>query len=273
MVVLREFLYRRDDLVGQFLQQLEGGEYDEERIKEQSGRTSAAGGSAGVGPLSLSAERRREGASATELTMRQTAASRFNRLHALLSNDDGIQPLTSFDDAIWEQIVSGEVVEVEGVLKLLPGVLEMQQASGIGSFLPLIETMTDFPDDWLPDAFDRGEVERVGGQLSAVQGVAQYLATSAVPCTVVPRGAPTCKFFIELKRDSLQGEIADLEGEVTLLARITRKIARGKPETMGQPIPGVSLNREQRRKGRSTGALTVRLHYPAAILSAIAIYR
>lgn len=273
MVVLREFLYRRDDLVAQFLQQLEGGEYDEERIKEQSGRTSAASGSAGVGPLSLSAERRRDGGSATELTMRQTAASRFNRLHALLSKDDGIQPLTSFDDAIWGQIECGEVVEVEGVLKLLPGVLEMQQASGIGCFLPLIETMKDFSDDWLPDTFDRDEVERVGGQLSAVQGVAQHLATGPVPCTVVPRGAPNCKFFIELKRDSLQGEIADLEGEVTLLARITRRITKGKPETMGQPIPGVSLNREQRRKGGSKGTLTVRLQHPAAVVSAIAIHR
>lgn len=273
MVILREFLYRRDDLVAQFLEQIEGGEYDEERMKEQAGRKSAVGGSAALGAVSVTAERRRDGASETELTMRQTAASRFNRLHALLSKGNDIQPLTSFDNAIWAQIASGEVVELEGTLTLLPGVLEMGQAARIGSFLPLIETMKDLPDDLLPDSFDRGDVERVGGQLSAVQGFAQHLAAGPVPCTVAPTGAPTCKLFVELRRDSLQGDLADLEGDVIMLARITRKISKGKPETVGQPIPGVALNREQRRKGGNSGNLTVRLQHPAAVVSAIAIYR
>lgn len=273
MVVLREFLYRRDDLVAQFLEQLEGGEYDEERIKEQSGRTSVGGGSAGVGSLSLSAERRREGASETELTMRQTAASRFNRLYSLLDLGGGIQPLNSLDDDIWDQLLSNEVVEVEAVLTLLSGVVEMSQAASMASLLPLIETIQSLPDDWLPESIDRDEVEKISGQIPIVQDFAEHLATGPVPCTFVPAGAPRYKFFAELRRDGIRGELTDLEGEVTVLARLTRKVAKGRPETVGQPVPGMQLNREQRRKGGKSAALTVRLQHPSAVVSAIAIYR
>ncbi|MGI9119293.1 MAG: hypothetical protein ACR2G7_04090 [Acidimicrobiales bacterium] len=40
MVILGEFLYRRDDLVSQFLAQIEGGVYDEEHINERDESTS-----------------------------------------------------------------------------------------------------------------------------------------------------------------------------------------------------------------------------------------
>lgn len=69
-------------------------------------RTSGGSASAGVGGLGLSAERRREGASETKLTMRQTAASRFNRLRTLLVQSEAIEPLHGLDDAIWDQIAA-----------------------------------------------------------------------------------------------------------------------------------------------------------------------
>jgi hypothetical protein len=81
MVVLREFLYRSDDLVSQFLEQLEGGEFDEQRITDQSSRSSGLGASVTAGPLSASGDKRTGESSESELTMRQTPASRFNRLH------------------------------------------------------------------------------------------------------------------------------------------------------------------------------------------------
>ncbi len=273
MVVLREFLYRRDDLVAQFLQQLEGGEYDEERIKDQRTRTSGASASAGIGSLGLSGERRADGTSETELTMRQTAASRFNRLHALLHQKEAIQPLHALDDAIWEQIARNEVVEVEATLTLLPGVAEMHQVAGIDAVLPLIETIKDLPDELLPDTVDRREADKMSSQIPAMQAVAQGLASGPVPCTFGPAGFPRYKFFSELRMDGLDCEIADLEGDVTVLAKLTRKIERGRPETVGQPGPGMQLNREQRRKGAPSTPFTMRLQHPAAIVTTIGIYR
>lgn len=274
MAVLREFLYRRDELVAQFLEQLEGGEYDEERIREQSNSASGLGVSAGVGSVGLSGERRRGAASETELTMRQTAASRFNRLYSILDEAGSIQPLEVFDAEIWEQISRNEIIEVEeAVLKLLPGVLEMHQASGIEAILPFIETMKGLPDELLPETFDRTEADTISSQIPVVQSFAEHLAIGPVPCTFVPAGAPRYKFYAELVRESIQGDITDMEGEVAVLAKVTRKIPKGKPETVGQPIPGVQLNREQRRKGTASEPLTVRLRHPAAVVTVIGIYR
>jgi hypothetical protein len=273
VVVLREFLYRRDDLVAQFLEQLEGGEYEEERIKEQDGRASGVGGSVGAKGLALSGERRKEGSRETELTVRQTPASRFNRLHNLLEQSEGIQPLESLDDAIWDEIERNEIIEVEGVLTLLPGVVEMNQATSVDKVLPIIEAMKGLPDEYLPDSFQRQEADKISGQIPIVQDFAQHFASGPVPCTFVPAGAPRYKFFAELVRYSVVGNIAELEGEVTALAKVTRKIDRRKPETLGQPVPGIQLNREQRRKGGAGAPLTVRLQHPAAVVTAIAIYR
>lgn len=150
-VVLREFLYRRDDLVAQFLEGLEGGEYEEERIKEQATRAAGGGASAGVGAFKANADLRKDGTSETELTMRQTPASRFNRLHSLLDQNDTIQPLESLDDAIWDSLRRNEVVEVEAVLTLAPGVATMNQVAGLGALLPLIGKISSLPDEMLPD--------------------------------------------------------------------------------------------------------------------------
>lgn len=272
-MVLREFLYRRDDLVAQFLEQLEGGQYDEERVREQTGRTTGGSASAKFGPASFGAEHRKDGTSESELTFRQTASSRFNRLHSLLEQNEAVQPLAALDDSIWDQLERNEIIEVDAVLTLLPGVLQMEQVAGFASLLPLIETMKGLPDTFLPDDFDKDEVDKISDQIPIVQDVAAHFAAASVPLTFRPSGATKYTFFAELPREHLVSDIGDLEGEVTVLAKVTRKIEKGKPETMGQPVPGIQLNREQRRKSAEPSPMMVRLVYPAAVVTVIGIYR
>lgn len=116
MIALREFLYRDDDLVSQFLEQMEGGGYDEQRITDQSNQTSGLGASAKVGPLNLSGDRRAGEASESEMTVGQTPASRFNRLYRLLEEGTAIQQLLGLDDEIWNQLSRNEIVEVDAEL-------------------------------------------------------------------------------------------------------------------------------------------------------------
>ena len=98
--------------------------------------------------------------------------------------------------------------------------------------------------------------------LGARGGGRQARPLPLAPCTFVPAAAPHYKFFSELSREGLEVETADVEGEVTVLAKVTRKIEKGSPETVGQPVPGVQLNRRQRRKGGTSTPLTVRLSIP-----------
>jgi hypothetical protein len=50
---LRIFLYRDDALVSQFLEQLEGGTYDEENIRQRKGSGGSLGAEIGVGSAGL----------------------------------------------------------------------------------------------------------------------------------------------------------------------------------------------------------------------------
>lgn len=84
----------------------------------------------------------------------------------------------------------------------------MSQAAGIGSLLPLVDTMKKLPDELLPDSFDRSEAEAMSSQMSAVHDLAQHLANAPVPCIFSPAGAPRYKFYADLARDGIQGCLA-----------------------------------------------------------------
>ena len=274
MVVLREFLYRRDDLVAQFLEQMEGGVYDEEQITERTQSGSGIGASVGARGANVSGERKRHADHEAALTLRQTAASRFNRLHSLLQQEEALQPLEALDDDIWDQLRRNEVVEVEANLTLAPGVHETSNATALGAAAPLLDLMRSLPESMLPADFDREEADKISDQLPVVERFAEHFAAAPVPCTFTPVGSSRHKFFAELGREHLLADFGDLESEVTVLAKVQRLIPRSKPETVGSGIlHDVAVNRQQRRRQKRDEPLTVRLSYPAAVVTAIAIYR
>jgi hypothetical protein len=274
MVALREFLYRRDDLVLQFLEQLEGGGYEEEQVTERTQSTSGVGGSIGARGASVSGEHKKQGEREAAYTFRQSPASRFNRLHRILQDEDAIQPLAALDDGIWDQLRSNEVLEIEAHLALAPGVAEISAAGALGAVAPLLDLVRMLPGTMLPDDFDRAEADKISNQLPLMERIAEHFASAPVPCTFTPVGSPRYKFFTELLREHLVVNTSDLEGEATILVKIQRLIPKGKPETVGTGIIGnASLNRQQRRSQDSDQPLTVRLSYPASVVTAIGVYR
>ena len=275
MVVLREFLFRRDDLVSQFLEQIEGGAYDDEQITDRSQSSTGLAGSAGISSTKLSGERKKQGEHESAITLRQTAASRFNRLYDLLHEREDVQPLEALDLSIWNQLRRNEIVEVESRLIFAPGVKEMNSAAALGNAIPLFAWMKALPPAMLPASFDRVQAEAIGDQLPVIQEFAEHFANSAIPCTFAPLGSPTFHFFAELPRNHLLIDATGLEGELTVLAKIQRFIAKGKPETAGGLpfLPKVTINRQQRRRGKSDEPFTIRLSYPAAVATVLAIYR
>ncbi len=139
---------------------------------------------------------------------------------------------------------------------------------------PLIDIMKGLPRSMWPDDFDPGEADRIQQQLPVVEKFAAHFADAAVPCTFELAGSPRHRFFAELPREHLLVESSALQGEVTLFAKVQRLIRKGSPETLGTGLfPEAALNREQRRKQKSDQPFTVRLSYPAAVVTAIAIYR
>lgn len=274
MVVLREFLYRRDDLVDQFLAQLEGGLYDEEHVTDQSGSSGGLGGGVAVGSLNATADRQRETQRESQRTLRQTPESRFNRVHSLLSGQEAVQYLSSFDDDIWNQLQRNEIVEIDASIALAPGVMDLNNLSALSGAAPLIDLMRSLPKELLPDTFDAAEADKMSKQLPLMEQLAEAFTQAPVPCIVSLAGAPRYSFFAELLRDALLADLGDLEGEATVLAKIQRFIEKGRPETLGAgPMPSVPVNREQRRQQKDGGPMTVRVSWPAAVISVVGIYR
>lgn len=150
----------------------------------------------------------------------------------------------------------------------------MEQVGQAAKLAPLLEGIMNLPDALRPDNVDLGEARTMAAQLPAIQEVADAFKDGAVPCTFSPVAAPRYEFFTELTRAGLVAPITDLEGEVTVLAKVTRFVQPGRPETFGQPVPGVSLSRAQRRqKGNTATSMTTKLKHPAAVVTAIGIYR
>jgi hypothetical protein len=268
-LVLRHFLYLDDEMVAQFLEQLEGGGYDEEAVTSRGEQRRGLSAGVRAGPAEARAERGRAGSEETAVTMRQTPASRFDRLYRILTDHQAVQELVVFDDDIWEQLVTGEVVEVAATLSISDIAKHLAAVGSVEGLMPLIEMVNELMDD--DEAIDPHELDTVKRQLPAVSGLAQQAEASPVPCLVEVAALRRYKFLARLRRASLRCALDELDGEATVMGKIQRKLAKGQSEPYGDELVGLpNLSRQARRKA---GQRQLRLGYPGAVLTPIAIWR
>ena len=273
---LRYFTYRDDRIVSQFLEQLEGGVYDEENVKQQASGGSSLGIGIRGGPVSGSASRSSSNTAESELSLRQTGASRFSRFNDLARTEQEIQDLDGCDDAIWDQLGVGEILDV-GVTLSVPEVVKGLRTLGqVSELMPLFGAISRMTDDHGNPLIDPAEVATVTEKLPAMEQAAAAVEQAGIPMTATLVGQGRYKFFLRLKRENLQcDDLNDLDGEARLVGTIQSKVAKGKTMEVGQLLPGVpSSNREQRRKsGGAPDPSSVILRYPAAVITPIAIFR
>jgi predicted DNA-binding transcriptional regulator AlpA len=270
--VLRQFQYCDQDLVRDFLAQVEGGVYEGEDVTETSQGSKKVGGGVSAGPLNMNAGADRGITRGNARHVAQVMASEFQRLYSVLDEDGMITPLDAFDDAIWEQVQASEVVEVPVEMRL-PGFHQIAQiAAEFGKMMPLLQMGGVAPD--MPAA--NADMMRMMGELHA--------ASEAGPLTVIATatGNSKVKFLCRLKREHVQADPQVLEGEATILAKIQRKIRRGE-HASAIDIPAFrGLSNKKRREfdkifdkpkieGFDVGESTV--PYPGAVLTVVAVYR
>jgi predicted DNA-binding transcriptional regulator AlpA len=270
--VLRHFLYCDADLVRDFLAQIEGGIYDEEDVKSKTDDSRNVGGGITVGPASLKAASDHGGSSETARRIQQTMASEFQRLYSLLDNEGLIQPLSAFDDAIWDQIQVGEILEAPVVVRM-PGFQQMAElAADFGKLMPLLElggVTTAMP------AEDLDMVRMFGEFHSALEsGPMSVIATAA--------GNKKVRLLCRLDRNYLRTDAKSIEGEATILAKIQRKLRRGEHVSAAE-FP--ALNRLSAKKRREFDKIFHKpdieglvvgeggVSYPGAVLTVLGIYR
>jgi len=275
-LILRRFQYLDASLVRQYLAQVPGGiEVPTRGTRESKGQLSVGAG-AGYGPLSARAGKDKSTTETTEYQVEKSAPADFNRLHALATEQGLVQPLSALDEAIWDQLQVGELLEVR-VIFALPKIHEWLAA--VDQYKELAPVMS---------AFGQGLTADQAQALSMIDDVAPMLRDEKPTLIGSLVGSPKFRLAVPVAPSNLLVPLQDIQGEATVLAAVERKSVRGGFITIADMVKNLQAflpNRAARRtKAKGTGSAVgnqdrfldeqeLRIGHPAALVTPVAIYR
>ncbi len=269
-MMFRDFLYLDRPLVRTFLAQAEGGEYDEITQRQRTTGKGGFGVKAGTAGVGASAEKAKESAQESELVMKQSAASEFDRFYSAI--EDSLPVLDAVENL--DQITGlrrKQFVEVDARLSVA-GFQSLIDLAG--AFASTAEMMEPFGVD--TSSMDSEAVEGLKA-LAALNGSGKPLSVIAS----VPGGAGL-KVALDLDRSFVSTEGWDTDASVLL--KIQRFIKDGDRYIVGDPFGGLlKLMPEENRKAftealnsgeaAALGIGDIELGAPAIVGTAVAIYR
>ena len=260
--ILRQFYYYDNDIVDSFLASLEGGIYEEEKQKTKSTK----GGRAKLGGNLVAAELSINGGLSSNKevvrVVKQVAASQFARFYDQASDLGAITKITSMNERGWDNLESGELIEVPVVLELAGTTQLIGLISKIQQFAPQMKAMgTEIDNPELLTSLSA--LTKDNNSVSVIARIAAALEY---------------KFIVKLNHESLLRTSEELKGEFTMLGKVQRKLGANEKVPTGELFSGLQefmppekleeLN--QQINGINLGAMTVGA--PAAILTPVAIY-
>jgi hypothetical protein len=270
--LLRQFLYLNRGLVRELLGQVEGGVYEETTEKDESTTTGGGSGSARIGPIGGDFNRGHTGLQSTELKLQQTDASEFNRLYEYLDSTSSLVQLGPLDDAIWNDLHRGEILEIEATI----------EHTGMSTLRDLATFASRYVG--LADAVGASVDPVVARNLGLISSIASTSDGAHAPVVVKIAIEPRFQFRCRLENASLRCSSDDLAGEAVVVGKLGRKLAPGQSLELDDIFGGMQkyLPAEKRAEldaqlravklgEMSVGAFT--LEYPAADLTPIAIFR
>jgi hypothetical protein len=142
----------------------------------------------------------------------------------------------SLDEEGWESLQRGDSLEISGTLRIPEIVKMLGVARDFDKLLPFIEQLGVAGEMGLSEE-DREMLGliRMFGEL----GDPESSPNAGVVVVELP-ASPSYSFVATLKRKFLEGSLAELEGEITILGKIQRKINEGDPPIgIEQLVPGL----------------------------------
>jgi hypothetical protein len=265
-MIFRHFLYINESIVRDFLAQAEGGRYVEEQQRERGDKSRRAGAKVGAHGLGAEVGAGSIAESERSRVVHQTPASEFQRLVDALTERAALQYLDGFDDQIWQQLRRGEIIEVEAEVSRSP----LGQIMGAAAQIqPLMDLMGNDPDDAETKEAMEG-LAKINGMGGGNVGVLAHAA-----------GAPEFKFIATLDAPSIAGNLDELDGECTMVAKIMRKLRPDETYSWMESLPIFSgMPREMKRqamkemsKDAGPDGIDMLVRAPAAVVTPIALYR
>lgn len=272
--VLRSFLYLNEDIMDDYLSQLEGGIIEGSYTTKDVTSKGKEGG-AGLNIAGVSGSGKGNTASSSEIqqTIRETPAAKFTRLYDLLEKEELIQHLSGFDLVVYEDIQAGEIVEVRGMAKLPKWEHLTKEVSGLSGLVDMMKALG-------LDPFD-GDATN----MAAYEGFTTLIEKKAkedIEVIISPIGSPDIKFVASLDGTHLRRKKDDLEAEMTILGKVRSKLEKNEKIDIFRLAPRLEeiqhLSRDQRHNAkkkaqRTDSPLDEFVKYPALRVQPIAIYQ
>jgi hypothetical protein len=262
-MILRNFLYLDSSTVSDYLSSLDGS-----IVEGPVDHTQSAKHDKGLKASLKIAEGSLSGCGASETKEKRvvTDAAKFQRLYDLIAQDH-VQYLDAFDDAIWQQIRRGELLELQCTIRI-PEFFKMTQI--VDAFAPMIDIFKAV-EAAIVDAKTEAAIKGFGG-------LSKMLSGKPVPLIFEPVSTPGYHFVAELRRQFLRCEMSELQGEATVLGKVLRTLSKSQTHEVFSLFPASipimdSKVQKQLQRDLKSNKLSEVVRGPGAILAAVAVYR
>ncbi len=262
-MVLRNFLYLDSSTISDYLSSLDGSVVEGPVDHTQSAKHDRGfKASLKIMEGSLSGG----GSAETKEKRLVTDAAKFQRLYELIA-EDHIQYLDAFDDAIWQQIRRGELLELQCTIKI-PEFLKLTQI--VDAVAPMMD-IVKLVDPSIVGAKAEAAIKAFGG-------LSKVLSDKPVPLLFEPASTPGYHFVADLRRQFLRCELSELQGEVTVLGKVLRVLGKNQTHEafslMPVSIPNMDLKtQKQLQRDLKSKKMSETIRGPGAIIAAVAVYR
>ncbi len=275
-VILGSIAYINTQEVDNLLESIEGGLIEELKESKKETKAKKGEGNVGIPGTSIGIKGNLEAIQeeAREAVKKTTPVSKLTSLRNILNSNEWATYINVIDDKVRPSLRPGRLVEVEGELKL------SMLGKAIDRFSRLVSMAKRYGQQL---GMDTSQVESYEAFLPYLE----YLVERGVPAYISPeRMTPTkagFDFACILDPKYLRAQVDELEGQVTILARVKRLIQPGDVVYLYELFPGVDMlpkekmqafldNLTKSPNGLSLTKRDIQVSYPTIVVKPIAIY-
>ena len=264
---LRKFLYLDKEFINDSLGAILGEEY-ETTIVEKISNKIGAGVNAGMDVLKGNGEIGREKNIETTNKAIVTDPMKFQQLYdEVESYQDGKIYYDYITSDIWENFERDDIIEIVVNLEL-PKLINL--ASTISTFKNINNV---FKANIGQGFINKSDMKKV----DSITELAENEKTEKIPCLMKFINDKKYSIVGYIEKDNLTVDMNKLQGEVTVLCKIKRRLAENEKLSLSNlenTIKSIPQNREQRRKNKITipKEISDTVKSPAIIVIPIAIY-
>lgn len=268
-MALRNILYIDNNIINDYVSQIDGYTYEEETIIDSSTKDKSA--SAGIGFAKFNSEGKlgKQNAFSSTKNVKITDASKLDKIIKYLEENDELKYYENLTEQLWNDIRRDDFLE----LLVTPRFSKMREVSNMAKSLNnMINAFQPYMNENMLD-------DKTKEALSGFESISNLNNDSTISCVF---NFEDKNYPIVAKLDSnlLKTDVENIKSECYLLCKVQRKIESGKSIELDEifdEFKNLNLNREQKRKMSKNLSnpkeLRDSIKGPAFIVIPIAIYR